>query len=221
MVPLLVCSLLVVYVAIERFLLLRRARVDAGPFMMKVRSIFRGGDVAAVMTFCSRKDTPLACVVGKGLEKFDQGGGRMREAIEEAGRSEVFQLEQRLSWLATIAAVAPMIGFLGTLGGLIGVFRGVEALGGGADQARMAGGIWTALLPAAFGLLVGIPALVVYNSIVSRVGRFMHELEGATSEFLDLLERANVSGPVPPDLREAPSAAAMVLDDDQFFRPKA
>lgn len=220
MYPILVCSVIAVYVAIERTLVLRRSQLDVGQFLMKVKSIFQRGDVAAVLTFCSQKDAPIANIIRKGILKHNQGDQKVREAIEDAGRAEVYHLEKRLSWLATIAGIAPMLGFLGTVTGMVSAFQSIETLGGVVNPSDLAGGIWEALVTTVFGLVVGIPASAAYNYFVTRVARFVHEMEVTTSEFLDLLERNNPTAMPVSVAEDLSNTDDVVLDDDQYFRKK-
>ena len=221
MYPILLCSLVAVYVVIERYLALRKAQLDVGQFMLKIKSILQRGDIDGVHAYCSDKNAPIAAIIRRGITKHDQGEEKMRVAVEDAGRAEVYHLERGLSWLASIAGIAPMLGFLGTVTGMVSAFQAIETLGGVVNPSDLAGGIWEALITTVFGLVVGIPAAAAYNYFVTRVARFVHDMEVATTEFLDVLERHE---------REAPAARAAELsragrpalaaDDDQFFRRK-
>lgn len=217
MYPILLCSIIALFVTIERFLVLRKARLDVGDFMLKVKSIFQRGDTGAVLGFCAQKDAPIAAILRRGILKLDQGDEKVREAIESAGREEVYHLERRLPLLASIGGIAPMLGFLGTVTGMVAAFQSVQSLGGNATPADLAGGIWEALLTTVFGLIVGIPSMAAYNWFVTAVGRFVHEMEVTTTEFLDLLDR-HAGAPAPR--REAPAPAGRSDDDDAFFRPR-
>jgi biopolymer transport protein ExbB len=209
-----------VYIAIERYLVLRKAQLDVGQFMMKVKSIFHQGDVSAVLAFCSQKDAPIANIIRRGILKHDQGDEKVREAVEDAGREEVYHLEKRLPVLASMAGIAPMLGFLGTVVGMIGAFQQIESLAGNVNPGDLAGGIWVALLTTAFGLAVGIPAYAVYNYFVSRVARFVHEMEVTTTEFLDLLQRREEKG-APLQAQGDPNPSrSLVFEDDEYFRKK-
>ncbi len=174
MVPIALCSLIAVFIVVERFFVLH----NVGQFMLKIRSIFRKGDINGVLNFCSQKDAPIANIIEKGLRKYDEGEEKVKEAIENAGRAEIYHLEKRLGLLATIAGIAPLVGFLGTVTGMIAAFRKIEMLGGNATPSDLAGGIWEALLTTAFGLVVGI-----------------HEMESSSTGLLDLL-RSGSSGSV-------------------------
>jgi biopolymer transport protein ExbB len=220
MYPILLCSLIAVYVVIERILVLRKAKLDLGQFLMKVKNLFQRGDVPAVLAYCAEKDAPISNIIHQGLLKHDQGGERVREAVEDAGRAEVYHLERRLSWLATISGIAPMLGFLGTVTGMVSAFQRIESLGGIVNPSDLAGGIWEALITTVFGLLVGIPALAAYNYFVTRVGRFVHEMEVTSSELLDLLERAARDEHPAAAADQRASQAPLVLEDDAYFRKK-
>ncbi len=214
MVPIALCSLVAVFIIVERFLLLRKAQLDVGQFMLKIRSIFRKGDVSGVLSFCAQKDAPIANILKKGLQKYSDGEQRVKEAIENAGKAEIYHLEKRLGFLATIAGIAPLIGFLGTVAGMIAAFRQIEMLGGNATPSDLAGGIWEALLTTAFGLVVGIFAYAFYNYFVTRVTRFVHEMESSSTELLDLLHSG---GPDAFKSGEAALSQGKAYDTEQAF----
>jgi biopolymer transport protein ExbB len=136
----------------------------------------------------------------------------VREAIENAGKEEIYHLERGLGILASVAGIAPLLGFLGTVTGMIEAFRTIETVGGNVNPADLAGGIWEALLTTAFGLIVGIIAYGFYNFFVSRVTRSVFEMESASEEFLDLV-RSGKLGELEFPVEEAV--------DDRFFRKKA
>jgi biopolymer transport protein ExbB len=215
--PILACSIIGVYVVIERYLVLRRARLDVGEFMRKLRSLFHRGEFAAVLTYCEEKNAPIANIIRRGILKHDQGPEKVREAIENAGREEIYGLEKRLSLLATVAGIAPMLGFLGTVTGMIAAFHAVEVHAGVVSPGDLAGGIWEALLTTAFGLIVGIPALMIYNYFVTRVQKFVHEMETTSTEFIDMLEGWDAKMAAQ---KHATPRAAVSAEDDEFFRRK-
>lgn len=218
--PILLCSIVAAYVVIERLLVLRRARMDAGQFMLKLKSIYHHGDTSAVLSYCSQKDAPIANIVRRGILKHGQSEAKVREAVENAGREEVFHLERHLSMLASVGGVAPMLGFLGTVTGMIAAFQVIEQQSGIVNPSALASGIWEALLTTAFGLIVGIPALVLYNYFVSRVRRLVQDMEVTTNEFLDMLEQ----GTLPPGNGDEAAPAVItrtpVKPEDEFFRRK-
>ena len=218
--PILACSLLAVYVIIERTLVLRKARLDVGEFMRKLRSLFHRGEFAAVQTYCEEKNAPIANIIRRGLLKHAFGPEKVREAIENSGREEVYHLEKRLALLASIAGAAPMLGFLGTVTGMIAAFYAVQINAGVVSPGDLAGGVWEALLTTAFGLLVGIPALMAYNYFVTSVKRFVHEMEVTSTEFIDMLEgmeaarKGGAQGPPPP-------AAKGRAGEDEYFTARS
>ena len=215
MYPILLCSLIAMVVIIERYLVLRRANTDAGQFMMKLRSVLQRNDISGAITFCSKTDAPIANIMRKGLSKYPDGPERVREAIENAGKEEAFKLEHRLSILASIAGIAPLLGFLGTVTGMIGAFRTIQELSGAANPSDLAGGIWEALLTTAFGLFVGIPVYALYNYYVTRVNRTVFEMEGASEEFIDLVRSGKLDSAPSGSASEATGASR---SDDYFSR---
>jgi biopolymer transport protein ExbB len=218
--PILACSLVGAYVVIERYLVLRKARVDVSEFMRKLRSLFHRGEISAVLTYCEEKNAPVANIIRRGLLKHGAGPEKVREAIENAGRDEVYHLEKRLALLATVAGVAPMLGFLGTVTGMIAAFHAVEIAGGVVSPGDLAGGVWEALVTTAFGLIVGIPALFIYNYFVTRVQQFVHEMEVTSTEFIDMLEGLGQKAQARPEVASRAPAASAVPEEDEFFRRK-
>ena len=212
MYPILFCSILALFVIVERFLVLRKAKIDAGQFMLRLRSVLQRGSVSEAINFCSKTEAPLANILKKGLVKYPEGHGRMREAIENAGREETFKLEYRLGVLASVAGIAPLLGFLGTVTGMTSAFRTIEQLSGAANPSDLAGGIWEALLTTVFGLVVGIIALGFYNYFVGRVGRFVFEMESGSEEFLDLV----ISGKLEENEVDAPAGRISTTQEDYF-----
>ncbi|MEK7250427.1 MAG: MotA/TolQ/ExbB proton channel family protein [Bacteroidota bacterium] len=140
--------------------------------------------------------------------KARPGSGKIKQAVEDAGREEAYHLEKHLPILASIAGIAPMLGFLGTVTGMISAFQIVESNSGIVNPALLAGGIWEALITTAFGLFVGIPVLAFYNYVVTRVGKFVHEMEVSSTEFLDLLDRTDGAALKQPTRKAATEAVS-------------
>ncbi|CUU03710.1 biopolymer transport protein ExbB [Candidatus Thermokryptus mobilis] len=176
-----------IYVTIEKILVLKRARANVRDFIASIKGLIRSGNVPEIIDYCNSYNTPISRIFKQGLLKIGLGDERVREAIEMAGRSEVFMLEKRLSILATIAGIAPLLGFLGTVTGMINAFMTIQSLGGIVSPSDLAGGIWEALLTTAYGLIVGIPAYGLYNYFVTKINRLVYEIENATFEFIDIL----------------------------------
>jgi biopolymer transport protein ExbB len=216
MYPILISSFVAIGVIIERYLVLRRARTDTGQFMLKLRSVLQKNDVIGAITFCSKTDAPIANIMRKGLTKYADGPEFVREAIDNAGKEEAFKLEHRLSILASIAGIAPLLGFLGTVTGMISAFRTIQELSGAANPADLAGGIWEALITTAFGLIVGILSYGMYNYYVTRVNRSVFEMEGASEEFIDLVR----SGKLEPSSTPGGVEGAIPEREDDYFSRK-
>jgi len=176
-----------IYVVIEKLLVLKKAKANVKEFVLSVKSLLKSGNIPEIIDYCNSQNTPISRIFKQGLLKHNYGDDKIREAIEMAGRSEVFLLEKRLNILATIAGIAPLLGFLGTVTGMINAFMTIQALGGIVSPSDLAGGIWEALLTTAYGLIVGIPAYGLYNYFVSRINRLIHEIEVAATEFIDIL----------------------------------
>ena len=175
-------------VVIDRFITLRRAKINVPAFIVRLRGFIKNKDMNGALSFCMQEKSPMANMVRKGLKKFNLGHERVKEAIENAGRQEVSKLEKGLSILATVAGVAPLLGFLGTVTGMIQAFMTIEDLAGAANPSDLAGGIWEALTTTAFGLIVGIPALAFYNYFVNRVKKFVGDMETVANDVVDSVQ---------------------------------
>ncbi|GIK60505.1 MAG: MotA/TolQ/ExbB proton channel family protein [Ignavibacteriota bacterium] len=182
------CSVVALAVAIDRFLILRKAKINVPAFLVRIRGFIKSKDMSGAASYCLREKSPIGNMVRKGLKKFGMGHERVKEAIENAGRQEVSKLEKGLSVLATVAGVAPLLGFLGTVTGMIQAFMRIEDLAGAANPGDLAGGIWEALLTTAFGLIVGIPAYVAYNYFLSAVSKFVSDMETVANDVVDTMQ---------------------------------
>lgn len=216
MYPILLSSIVGVVIIVERYLVLRKAQIDVGQFMMRLRSVMQRGDIIAAINFCAKTNAPIANLMRKGLTKYPEGHERVREAIEGAGKEEVYHLERGLGILASIAGIAPLLGFLGTVTGMIGAFRTIEKLSGVVNPSDLAGGIWEALLTTAFGLIVGIPAYGFYNYFVSRVQRAVFEMESASEEFLDLVRSGKLD-----DNGQMQKSSSVKVEAEEYFQKKS
>jgi biopolymer transport protein ExbB len=186
--PILLCSVVGLAVIIERFWALRQAKINLPAFMVRIRGYIKNRDMSGAASFCMQEKSPIAHMVRKGLKKFGMGHERVKEAIENAGRQEITKLEKGLSVLATIAGVAPLLGFLGTVTGMIQAFMTIEDLAGTANPSDLAGGIWEALITTAFGLIVGIPALAFYNYFLSGIKSFVSDMETVANDVVDTMQ---------------------------------
>lgn len=184
---LLLLSILALYIFIERWLTIKRAgKVDSN-FMNNIRAAVVAGNIQGAKQLCSTTDTPTARMVEKGLNRIGKPLRDIDAAIENVGNLEIFKLEKGLSTLASIAGAAPMIGFFGTVTGMILAFH-TMATAENVGPAQLAGGIYQALTTTAFGLLIGIIAFVGYNLLVANVDKAVFNMEATTVEFMDLLQ---------------------------------
>jgi biopolymer transport protein ExbB len=188
MVPIVLLSIAAVALFVERLMALRRSRVDAETILSRVRAYVQSGDLRGALAFCAAQDTPVTRVLHHGLERLGRPLGEIKEALEAAGKAEAFRLNARIDLIGSVAAIAPMLGFLGTVTGMITAFQEIQALRGNVDPSVLAGGIWEALLTTAGGLIAGIIALGCYNYLVGKVNQRTHDLEQTAAAFLDVLQ---------------------------------
>lgn len=188
MYPILFSSLVAGYIIIERMMVLSRAKSSTGTFAMTLKVFLGKKDIEGAKDYCLQDRSPSGRVVFAGLEKVHHHPGRIREAIEDQGREEIARLERNLGILASVAGIAPMLGFLGTVTGMISAFQAVAASGGQVSPAELADGIWEALITTAFGLIIGIVAYAVYNWLVSKTQQIATQLERVGREALDIIE---------------------------------
>ncbi len=188
MVPLLLCSVIALVVAVERWLYLRHARADSGRLMSKIRAALDRGSREEARGVCEATPGPVARVLGATLANFDMPKDDLREVAREVALAEQPVLDGRLPVLATMVTVSPLLGLLGTISGLIKVFR-VIAGGDIGDAAALSGGIAEALITTFTGLCIAIPFLVIYNALAGRVDALTHEIELRVTELLNLQTR--------------------------------
>ena len=187
MIPLLLLSILAIYIFIERAVVIRKAAREDRTFMDRIKDYIHEGDVDAALNLCKKTDTPYARLIEKGITRLGRPMNDVLVAIENVGNLEVAKLEKGFPWLATAAAGAPMLGFLGTVTGMVRAFYNMASAGTSADITTLSGGIYEALVTTVAGLVVGIIALFAYNYLVARVDGVVNQLEAKTMEFMDLL----------------------------------
>ncbi len=184
---LLLLSFIAVYIFIERYLTIKKAaRIDQN-FMNNIRASILAGNIEGAKALCRNTDSPIARMVEKGLMRIGKPLRDIEAAIENVGNLEVFKLEKNLSTMANIAGAAPMLGFFGTVTGMIIAFYKM-ATEANVTPDLLAGGIYQALITTAFGLAIGIFAFVGYNYLVAMVDKVVFEMERHTVEFIDLLQ---------------------------------
>jgi len=187
MIPIGLVSIIALAILIERLISLRKIRINAEAFSERVRYLLSTQRVDDAIVLCDQTPGPIAAITRAGLRKHNRPREEIKDAIETAAESEVYHLERYLGWLGTIAAIAPLIGFLGTVTGMIRAFLQIQTLGGNVDASVLAGGIWEALITTAAGLSVGIPALIFYNWLQGKVELHVFEMRERSSELMDLL----------------------------------
>jgi len=187
MIPIVLFSFIALGIFVERLLVLRKSRINLNAFLIKLRKYISNQDIEGALMLCAKTPSPIAKVLESGIKRYKQSKQDIKEAIESAGRAEIYQLEKGFGALATIVGVAPLTGFLGTVTGMIQAFMRIQELGGNVNATVLAGGIWEALITTAAGLVVGILALLGYNYLVSQVQHFVFELEVSSTNVLELL----------------------------------
>ncbi|MGB6152822.1 MAG: MotA/TolQ/ExbB proton channel family protein [Pricia sp.] len=175
------------YIYFERIFAIKAAsKIDAN-FMNQIRDYVTSGKLEAAKLLCAQTDSPVARLTEKGVSRIGKPLDDINTAIENAGTLEVYKLEKNVSILATVAGAAPMIGFLGTVIGMILAFHEMASSGGQAEMGSLASGIYTAMTTTVAGLIVGIIAYIGYNHLVNRTDKVVHKMEANAVEFLDLL----------------------------------
>ncbi|MCB9849702.1 MAG: MotA/TolQ/ExbB proton channel family protein [Phycisphaerales bacterium] len=197
-IPIAVCSLAALTVIVERSLTLRRVRVVPPGFLEGVRTAFSGGPADA-LSYCTANPSPIATIFQAGLKRANDTPDRREKAIEEAGAREVFTLRKYLRLLAVVAAIAPVMGLLGTIFGMIKAFQTVALAGDALGKTELlAKGIYEALITTAAGLLLAIPALVCYHWLSSKIDRLVFEMDRITVEFFEDSDFARAKTTVAP-----------------------
>lgn len=188
MIPILLLSVLALYLFVERLITIRRAESEPEVVTDRVRQYVLSGDINGALTYCERQDTPITRILKQGLERLGRPISEIQDAVQAAGKHEAFELEKRLDFLASIAGIAPMVGFFGTVTGMINAFQEIQNLQGNVNPSVLAGGIWEALVTTASGLVVGILALFAYNYLMGRIKRHVNDMERSATDFIDLLQ---------------------------------
>ena len=194
--PIMILSVVTIYLFVERMLTLKKASSDPGAIMDRIRDYVRSANIDGAQAYCESQDKPITRILAHGLERLGRPIAEIQDAVNSAGKHEAFALERRIDMLATIAGIAPMLGFLGTVTGMIDAFQRIQNLQGNVNPSVLAGGIWEALITTAAGLVVGILALFFYNYLFARIRRLVNDLERSATEFVDLLQApATASSP--------------------------
>ncbi len=191
MIPIALLSILGIYIFIERFMIIRRASMEDSNFMDHIRDFMHEGRMDSALSLCRNNNTPIARMIEKGIHRLGRPLGDINAAIENVGNLEVAKLEKNIALLATVAGGAPMLGFLGTVTGLVKAFYDMSVAGNNIDIQLLSGGIYQAMVTTVAGLIVGIIAYFCYNILVAKIQKVVYMLQFRASEFMDLLHEPN------------------------------
>jgi biopolymer transport protein ExbB len=179
-----------IFIFVERFIAIRKATKVDNHFMNRIRDYISQGNINAAIDLCRRTDSPIARMIEKGIERIGRPMGDIQSAIENVANVEVAKLEAGLPWLASISGGAPMIGFLGTVVGMVQVFIDMSAnQTGGIELGQLSAGMYVAMVTTVGGLIVGIPAYFAHNYLVARIERLVFRMEATTIAFMDILNQ--------------------------------
>ena len=182
-----ILSIFAIYILIERFSAINKASQEDQNFLKSIQNFVEAKDIEAAKKLCRNTDSPISRMIEKGVNRINKPMTDISAAIENQGKLEVFKMENNLANLATISGAAPMIGFLGTVIGMIVAFHEMASAGGNIDVEMLSKGIYTAMTTTVAGLIVGIIAFIAYNYLVSKIDKVVFMLEAKTTDFLDLL----------------------------------
>jgi biopolymer transport protein ExbB len=180
-------SVIAVYIFIERFFVIGRAKKEDKGFMNNIRTYIHDGKLESAQALCLTNNSPIGRMISKGLSRIGRPLGDLNAAIENVGKLEVSRLEKNVAGLATIAGAAPMLGFLGTVIGMIRAFYDMSMAGNNINIELLSRGIYQAMITTVGGLVVGITAYIFYNILVSRIQSVVYKLEINATEFMDML----------------------------------
>jgi biopolymer transport protein ExbB len=187
MIPIFLLSFLAIYVFIERYLAIRKASKRDVNFMNRIKDYIHDGKIDAALGLCRSTDIPETRMIEKGISRIGRPLSDVQIAIENVGQLEIYKLEKGFALLATSAGAAPMLGFLGTVTGMVKAFYDMASAGNNIDITLLSSGIYQAMVTTVAGLIVGILAYFGYNYLVTRVHEIVNTLEVTTTEFMDLL----------------------------------
>ena len=185
-----ILSIYAIYIIIERYSTIKKSSLEDEEFLQQIEDAIKHKDLVKAKNLCSENNTPISRMMLKGIDRIEQPIKEIEKAIENQGQLEIYKMENKISNLATISGAAPMIGFLGTVIGMIIAFQKM-ARETAPSPADLAGGIYTAMITTAAGLIVGIIAYIAYNYLVGKVEKAIFKLEAKTNIFMDLLYHKN------------------------------
>lgn len=188
MIPIGILSVLAIYIFIERFFAVQKAGREDASFMNNISEFIRSGKIDSAVSLAKNTNSPYARMIHKGLLRLGKPLGDINTAIENTGKLEIAKLEKNITALATCAGGAPMLGFLGTVTGMVRAFYNMSKAGNNIDIGTLSGGIYEAMVTTVAGLIVGLMAYFCYNIIVARIQRVVNKMEARATEFMDLLQ---------------------------------
>ena len=188
MIPIILSSFIAVYVFVERMLTVNKANQSPDAFMGRIKELVLRGDINGAKSLCGQFDSPIARMIEKGVARIGSPLKTIEASIENVAKLELFKLEKNLSILATVSGSAPMMGFLGTVIGMVQAFISIAQEEGSVSPKLLSSGIYTAMITTVAGLVVGIIAYLAYNYLVTRVSKVVHKMEYSSIEFIDLLQ---------------------------------
>ncbi|MFL5729817.1 MAG: MotA/TolQ/ExbB proton channel family protein, partial [Cytophagaceae bacterium] len=187
MIPIGILSFLAIYIMIERFITIRRASKDSSAFMEKIKSLIIQGDVKGARAICQATDSPIARMMDKGISRLGRPLKEIEASIEAVGKLEIYKLEKNISVLGIIAGVAPMLGFVGTIAGVIRIFYNIS-IENNISIGSIAEGLYEKMITSASGLIVGILAHIAFHYLNLMLDRVVYKMESNAIEFTDLLQ---------------------------------
>ncbi len=188
MIPIFILSVIAIYLFFERLMIINKANQNPDQFMNRVKELVLKGDITGAKMLCAQQDSPVGRMIQKGLYRIGSPLKNIEASIENVGKLEIFKLEKNLSSIATIAGAAPMMGFLGTVIGMVEAFIAIAQEEGSVSPKLLSSGIYTAMITTVAGLIVGIMAYLAYNFLVTRVQKVVHKMEYTSIEFIELLQ---------------------------------
>ena len=188
MIPLAILSVIAIYIFAERWMAISKASKEDKDFMNRIKDYVSDGKLEAARSLCLSTSTPISRMLDKGIARIGNSMDDISASIENVGKLEVYKLEKGLAVIATVAGAAPMIGFLGTVIGMIMTFHAMKISGNGVEIASLSGGIMQAMVTTVAGLIIGIIAYIAYNTLVVKVDKVVHRMEARSIEFIDLLQ---------------------------------
>lgn len=188
MIPIALCSVVGLYIFVERYLTLQKAAKIDENFMSNIRDFMMSDNIPAAKALCKQTNSPIARMIEKGIDRIGKPLRDIEASIENVGKMELFKLERGIGILATVAGLAPMLGFFGTVTGMVRAFYNMANAGNNISVGLLSGGIYEALVTTVAGLAVGIPALVCYNWLIGLIEKIVNKMEANSIEFIDLLQ---------------------------------